>query len=170
MLNIYLSKDFEPNNIGLKLITDIDSYFTTIKVDDTDVNRRLINEIDYGKYLDSISFIDRFGFKEMIQHLSTGCKTALLTVNNPHILVDSLEMGVNARDSLIRNGRNGSLYLHYNDVPICFSGEDLEVDINLTDINHTYHFTSLDRLNYYLMYESDSCELLSDLPGVELIK
>lgn len=63
--------------------TDIESLFKQIRVSGTPAEKEVIEKIEQGKFNDSQSFIDRFGFKLYMSELSTGCKAALCVLNLP---------------------------------------------------------------------------------------
>lgn len=165
MLHIYFRESFEPN--GREVITDVERAFRALDLAGTDLDVRLVSEIEDGHYLDSSAFIDRFGYKLPIEDLSTGCKCALVVANSPDIFVDTVECGNNARDAIIRNVTQGKIIMSYNGLSIFYPGDDdYTIDVCVED---EYRFTSLDRLNFYFNSEFAACSPV-DLgrKGVEL--
>ena len=130
-----------------KVITDAEAAFLKIKVKPTELNIKLLQDIEQATYVSMTEFIDRFGRTLPIANLSTGCKTALVIANNPDIVVDLIECGHNARDSIIRNIRDGKVVFEFDDISIYYPGyNDFEIDVLYDGI----HFTSLDDFNLYL--------------------
>lgn len=132
-----------------KMYSDIENEIRQMKVKDTLIVRRLIEEIEKGKYCDQYSFIDRFGFKIFINNMSTGCRAALLMATNPpSYAVDLSELGLTAQDAIIRNCKEGHILVperrdltfdseFYTDPPI-----DVEFD--------GFRFDSIRRLSNYI--------------------
>lgn len=144
MLELYESYS---RPIGGKHIQDPEAAFLTLRVTRSDLTATLMREIDKAKYVDEVSFIDRFGRTLPISRLSTGCKTAIVVEHNPDKIVDLIECGYNARDSIIRNIKSGKVLFRYNDISIDYPGfNDYGIDVLFDGI----HFTSLDDLNLYL--------------------
>lgn len=147
-----------------KVAIDIEKEFAKIKFDNTDINNKFLKEIEKGSYKDETHFIDRFGDKLVTNFMSNGCKAAIVVAENPDKEIDITEAGINARDSIIRNIRNGHIAIiypgstisHYED-----SSKD-EIEAGLDG----YKFTSLDRLNYYIKEEM-GWEPDMSIPGIE---
>lgn len=97
-------------------IQDPEAAFLTLRVTRSDLTATLMREIDKAKYVDEVSFIDRFGRTLPISRLSTGCKTAIVVEHNPDKIVDLIECGYNARDSIIRNIKSGKVLFRYDDI------------------------------------------------------
>lgn len=75
---------------------DPDVMFGQVRLSGDDVERRMIEEIERGQYLDNVSFIDRFGFKVPRQFMSMGCKTAIAVHHFQNRVINCIEAGVNA--------------------------------------------------------------------------
>lgn len=165
MLYIYHKETFDYSKN--KVTENVEAAFRLIEVRGSDLDRKLIEEIEGGQYLDSASFIDKFGLRVSISELSTGCKCALYVANRPAEFVDTVECGNNARDAIIRNIKDGHILLEWNDLSIFYPGyEDFAVDVC---VEGKYRFTSLDRFNYYLEHEFAACSPVDmTVPGVEL--
>lgn len=146
MLTIYF--DGEPLD-GMKVIVmDVEEEFKKIKLAGTDLEMKLIEEIDNAKWNDSHSFIDRFGFKLYMSELSTGCKAALLVVNMPEAIINIRECGLNARDAIISLCPNGNVLVMDNGITfIDLSENDIQVKVD------QYKFSTIDRLNDYIQNE-----------------
>ena len=134
-----------------KIIRDVEREFMLMMMQDNEVNRKLMLEIDQAKYLHPYDFIDRLGRTLPIKMLSTGCKAGIIVAANPDTIVDTVEAGYNARDAIIRNVRKGRMILYYDDIAIaCPGSKDCEIDVLYSGI----HFASLNELNDYLMHEA----------------
>jgi len=147
MLHLYLTDKYAG---PYPIIEDVEKAFLFMKLTGSDIERRLLRKIEQGEYLDRAYFLDRFGAKLPISFLSTGCKAAMVVLHNPTSCVDLRECGVNARDAIICGIPDGKCYIAYNDVTIGSVDVDDAIDVCVDD---EYRFTSLERLNYYLMYE-----------------
>ena len=134
------------------IFTDIEEEFERIKFENTELNSIFLNEIEQGKYRDSLHFIDRFGDKLSTSNMSTGCKAAIVVASNPDREIDLTCVGLNARDSIIRNIRNGK-------IAILFPGATVDYDEDKQGFNEIdvvmdgYRFNSLERLNLYIQEE-----------------
>lgn len=144
MLTIYIDK---VNKNKLDIVKDVEKEFMQLKIKGTEIEKKILMEIEQAQYNDSQSFIDRFGFKLHWTELSTGCKAALCVVNRPDKIIDLIECGNNARDII---------------VSICDAGNVLIKDTGITFKKHTeticvkvdnYKISSIDRLNKYIFSE-----------------
>lgn len=148
---------------GLTVIKDVEEYFDTIQLDGSTEEKKFIECIEKGTFNDKDSFIDRFGFKLYLSELSTGCKAALCTLHCKDNKVISLrECGLNARDAIVTLSSNGSVLVVDNGITFSTEyGNDIDVLLD------TYHFTDMNRLNFYIF---DELRLHPDLSygGIEL--
>ena len=108
MLQIFVNK---VDNKEYELINNVESAFLSVKLTGTELERKLIEEIEQGKYNDGESFIDRFGYKIRISELSTGCKAALCVLHFPNKVINLCECGVNARDIVINYCPSGRVLI-----------------------------------------------------------
>lgn len=129
--------------------TDIELLFKTITITGTDEERGIISKIEQGEYNDSVSFIDRFGFKLYLTELSTGCKAALCVLNKPDILINLRECGINALDVIITTCKTGNVIIRDRGITINDYSDDGNIEVELDD----YVFTTVDRLNHYIFNE-----------------
>lgn len=146
MLKIHLKDEDK------RLEFDIEGEFSSLLVQDTPLNRRLIKEIDKGEYRDSLYFTDRFGDKLSVRYLSTGCKAALL-VANTNLNVDLQECGYNAVSAIVRNCTDGEITLIDTGLCITLEGNTLDTPIDV-EIDG-YNVKDINTLNQYLMYMVD---------------
>lgn len=146
MLNIYLKDSKETFN--REVVSDVEKEFSRIKLKGTEIDKKLIEKIEQGKYENSTSFIDRFGYKLYYDDMSTGCKAALCVVNSPEKIIDIVECGNNARDIIIALCKTGNVLFEDNGQTISTQyGNDIDVKLD------GYRFTSIDRLNKYISDE-----------------
>ena len=106
--------------------------------------------------------------------MSTGCKAGLVAASTPNKIINLRECGYNARDSILQILKDGHLMIDFDDTCITpinpvFSSKGFMKDIPIEIINGDYKFTSIDRLNEYLMYEKFTGADLSKT-GIERIK
>lgn len=173
MLTIYIQGvDKLPEN--LEVVWDVEKEFNFIDLKETSETRKIIETIEKGKWLDTESYIDRFGFKLWMDNMSTGCKAGLVAASTPNKIINLRECGYNARDSILQILKNGHLMIDFDDTCITplnpvFNSKGFMKDIPIEIINGDYKFKSLDRLNEYLMYEKFTGADLSK-PGIEKIK
>jgi hypothetical protein len=143
MLQIFI--DEIPEDIKLELINNVEEQFAKITVHGTELDKKLIKEIEQGEYYDTERFIDRFGIGLHYSEMSTGCKAALCVANSPDKIIDLKECGINARDEIIRYCTTGNILLH--DMEITVNNYKKSDNINVHIDN--YNITSIDRLNQY---------------------
>lgn len=128
MLNLYLPEEKDELS---NVVKNVDKVFYGMAVEDTELNRKLMKEIDGAEYLNQAEFIDRFGLKLSLDDISTGCKVALCIAQNPDMIFDTIECGYNARDTIILNCRNGSMIFYDMGVTIRDKCEfDTPIDVN----------------------------------------
>lgn len=149
MLNIFITEFLDPP-INLNLIEDVEEGFTRIigGIPSSSVNKNLISAIDEGEYLDNFFFIDRFGCKQSISNLSTGCKAALSVNNLKDSVISTIECGVNAVNAILHYCVDGNLLLPF-DYKLIDTTNTPAAPIRVGD----YQFSSLHRLNIYLTQE-----------------
>lgn len=142
MLTIYMdTKDKD-------IVRDIEEQFAKIKITGTEIEQKLISEIEHGKYCDSTFFKDRFDAKLYLSDMSTGCKAALCVVNCPELIIDLLECGLNARDIIINLCKDGKVFMEDNGITIVdYFNKPIDVKID------NYRIKSVDRLNKYIFCE-----------------
>lgn len=145
MLNIYFKDEcnYDKNNT----VTNVEQLFEHLKVKGTDIDKKLINLIEKGKYLNEYSFIDRFGYKLHYEDMSTGCKAALCVANYPNKIIDLLECGCNARDIIISICKNGNIIIRDNSIAIKDYSNSIDVKVD------NYKIKSVKRLNKYINSE-----------------
>lgn len=148
MLRIFI--DEVPEDVKLEIVNNVEEQFAKITLHGTDLDRKLIEEIEQGKYSNTERFIDRFGVALYYSEMSTGCKAALCVVNSPDKIIDLVECGTNARDEIIRYCKEGNILLHDMEITINNYNKPDDIDVCIDN----YNITSIDRLNQYIFSES----------------
>lgn len=123
MITIYKKKeDFTNRNFPNIICVDVnDVYFNSITsqlIDDR--ARAIISKIDGAVLEEKYKIRSKFNDTLLdIDKLSTGCKTALNVLYNPHVLVNIKECGDNALE-VIFGMEDGSIYSDYPMIPFDF--------------------------------------------------
>lgn len=143
MLNIYVRDRMEDVPKSIEYIHDVELGFNKIRLQDTDLNRKLLKNIEQAEYCDIQSFIDRFGYKLYTKYMSTGCKAALCVANMPDKLINVAECGLNAISSIIHNCTEGNILV--SDDMVMFKGRNIPIQACLDG----KIFTNIDDLAYY---------------------
>lgn len=123
MITIYKNKkDFTNRNFPNIICVDVnDVYFNSITsqlIDDR--ARAIISKIDGAVFEEKYKIRTKFNDTLLdIDKLSTGCKTALNVLYNPHVLVNIKECGDNALE-VIFGMEDGSIYSDYPMIPFDF--------------------------------------------------
>ena len=106
-----------------KLIDDVDKAFFSVRIAGTDKEKAVLKEIDKAEYNSSNTFIDT------------------------DKIVNCIECGNNARDSIIRNCSDGSILLEDNGVTFRYGdGHNNSIDVCVDG----YKFRDIDSLNSYV--------------------
>lgn len=128
MITIYKNKeDFTNRNFPNIICVDVnDVYFNSITsqlIDDR--ARAIISKIDGAVLEEKYKIKSKFNDTLLdIDKLSTGCKTALNVLYNPHVLVNIKECGDNALE-VIFGMEDGFIYSDYPMIP--FNFEEVKV-------------------------------------------
>jgi hypothetical protein len=99
MINIYTDMNSIPTE--KEYVEDNESFFVRIEVNDTEINKLIIKEIDEGEYLSPDRFIDRLGVAVFIRNLSMSSKTLLNLANYKDKVFNGIEMGENAFELML---------------------------------------------------------------------
>jgi len=91
------------------VVLNNESAFLKYEVQDCEYTRKVIKEIEEGEFLDSRSFIDKFGYKVYLENISTGSKTLLNIYHNPDKVFFVGEIGANAT-RLLEDIPSGKIY------------------------------------------------------------
>lgn len=163
MLNIYLDDEME--KVDKEVIDDVEIAFRKFRLDCSDLEQKLVQNIEQGRLLDSFRFIDRFGITLSTKFMSTGCKAALVVIHNPDKVVNLKECGFNARDEIVSNIRDGSIIIRYPTMLFNTVEHTSDVDVQIDG----YRFTSMNRLNIYFSEERPSTPDMGK-PGIEKLQ
>lgn len=150
-LNIYTSKSEIPSEI--EYIDYNDLFFESIEIQDTPLNREILQKIDKATYNSTETFIGRDQKLGALnkEHLSTGCKTLLNIVSTPEKCFDVSECGQNVLQ-LLYCIKNGNIYWKIPNI-VCFS-ENKECDITIDNKN----FKDFYEFIQYLSDRLEECE------------
>lgn len=127
---------------NLVYVKDVEIEFNKIEIN-VDKAAQLVKDIDHGELINDLAFIDRFGYKQPLEYLSTGCKASICTLAEPNKVISYAEVGLNARDTTIKTLRNGIIHIRHFDVTVC--GDNCTIDV----IYHGKHFNTLVDFNRY---------------------
>lgn len=148
MLNIYFHN--EDNLPEAQTVHNVEEEFDKLRLNGTELDKKLIEVIEQGQYLDCYSYIDRWGYKLPIDDMSNGCKAALCVANNPDKIIDLIECGLNARDVIINYCTEGSIII--SDYGIIIRQYVRTIDVHIDN----YNITDIDKLNEYIYDERPS--------------
>lgn len=141
---------------------DIDMEFDKISIEKTPSVEKFLKILDNAIYKSPSQFIDCFNTTLDIDCLSTGCKTALLALFRPDLLIDLTECGDNARSAILNFITEGNIISPPFLLPIIYPFSEPTCDVEL----NSYRFTKFKALSNYLYDEYPG--LLPLLPeGVE---
>ena len=148
MLKIIINEN--NNKLLANIVNDVEKEFKQIQIFGSDLDKILIEKIEKGTYLDKNSFIDRFGYKQYLNNISTGCKAALCVANIPEKIINLVECGNNARDAIISLIKDGNILIENNSITISNEfGSSIDVIID------NKRFKDLDMLNRYIFSERE---------------
>lgn len=139
MLNVYFRDYMDLKDPNIE--RNVEDLFEEVKVEGTELDRKIINLIEKGEYVDRYSYIDRFGYKLYFDDMSTGCKAALCVANLPDRVIDLVECGLNARDVILSLCKSGNVLISDNMMSINGYSDDISVCVdgkvfnNVKDLN-----------------------------------
>ncbi len=133
---------------GLELVPNVEVEFLRIPLEPSDVNQKVIQLLEQGKWKNSEEYTDRFGVQRSIQNISTGSKAILVVENSVGKLVDMQEAGFNAVSLGISVCTRGNMLIP--DYQVDFLNELQDgVVVRVDD----YIFSDVGRLNRYILSE-----------------
>lgn len=133
---------------GLDLIWDIDFEFKGISLVGDTTERQVIKDVEQGRYVDNLTFIDQYGVTLPRDFLSTGCKTVLLALHHPTKIVSTAECGKNALGAIISYCKEGNILLYTCDYKIPYPNSQM---IDIIDVEcEGRKFNSFIELNRYI--------------------
>lgn len=125
---------------------DVNLEFLKLKIEPSDENKRIVKDLEQGELIDAFTFIDRFGYIQRLNNLSTGCKAVLCMANSKN-LVSFVECGENVVNYVINNFRHGSIMLFDESIQIEEQSDTIDVLLN------GKIFKTVEELNHYLSNE-----------------
>lgn len=109
MLRIFTDRSFIPKDMDF--IFNVESSFDIDGVlKPSEFTDKVLGFVEEGRYLDSDSFIDRFGYKLNISELSTTSKILFLAKEYPNKCINAIELG-KAGHALLPLLDNACLYV-----------------------------------------------------------
>ncbi len=112
MLEVYVNKSNVPKSVKIENFNDLffDLNYGNLVVDDAVKN--IIKQIDGSVYQENGRVLTKFNEIAELNHLSSGCKTAINIYKNPNKMFNCAECGNNALEVIFRlpNGRVCSEY------------------------------------------------------------
>lgn len=131
MLNVYVKGLIEPP-VDLQQVDNVEAEALKVNISKAPLFATFLHEIEQGKPLDLDRFIDRFGVAIYHSSMSTGCKAAICVASLPDKVINLIECGPNAIESILCNCTEGHILLHDRNcdlssnysksVDICFNG------------------------------------------------
>lgn len=109
MINVYVGKENLPSD--KKLILDVEESFAYIWFTGDKIEKSAVREIEEGEYIDTDTWLDRFGYKRRPDEISNGSKVLICTKKNQECVYLGEEMGENAIDLFFREGY-GNIYFN----------------------------------------------------------
>lgn len=130
MLTLYDADRLNRTKLDKLIVENVEEAFFEFQVQDDETTRKLIEEIEKGKYYNEERFIDRFGAQVYLTELSTGCKAALCVHYLTDRIIDLKECGINARDAILFYCKEGNAIFYDSGLTINdFMREESKVDI-----------------------------------------
>ncbi len=91
MLEFYIGEENLPKDVPF--IFDVEAAFPLVSMTGTDLQRKIISDVDKGEYRDERTYIDRFGCPLPYMCLSTGSKALLLLDSKKDKIINMSECG-----------------------------------------------------------------------------
>lgn len=99
-ISIYVGKDNLPKD--KEFIFDAESYFVLNRMIDCEFTREVLRKIEKGEFVDNETFKDRLGRGLFLECLSTSSKILILLNQNPDLVINCCELGLNAVDMIMQ--------------------------------------------------------------------
>lgn len=143
MLHLYLDEVLK--NKEEMFIYDVEGFFFTHKMKYSEIVKKAVQQIEQGQFLDLHQYQDRFGIRRSTFELSTGCKSIFCIESYPDFIINLMECGINARDFIIANCNQGSVFMPESGITFSYA-YGKQTDILLEG----YHFKTIKELNKYI--------------------
>lgn len=139
MLNIYVGKENLPKD--KPFIFDVESAIVLVNITDNEYYRRVLCDVEKGRYFDEKKFVDRFDGQLYYTDMSTGAKAAIEIYGLEDKIINCDECGENALRVMSYAGK-GNIYLSRRtialpwsvDCPIYYNGKYYERISLLNDL------------------------------------
>ena len=109
MLRIFTDRNLIPKDIDFVLNVEA-SFMMNVDFKKTQFVEKVLDSIEEGRYLNSDSFIDRFGYKLNISELSTTSKILIMANEYPNKCINAVELG-KAGHALVPLLKDACLYV-----------------------------------------------------------
>ncbi|MEE1442296.1 MAG: hypothetical protein UGF43_01550 [Blautia sp.] len=130
-------------------ILDVNSSFKGCNFSGSDFCKRVVSGIDRGTYLNSTSFIDRFGYKLYSKFLSTTSKALICLDEFPDRVVNFCEVGNDVGNYILEKTK-GRVYIPEGRIKYVLNGyKSTDVDVVIAGKS----FKNADDMYWYLEEE-----------------
>lgn len=130
-LRIYYDDDIKKDS---NFLLDVDSWFSSVKIEDKDYAKKVIREIDEGEYYNALGYRDRFGYSLRLDNLSTSSKALILLNEKKDKIINLEECGVNI-GGLLLDIKEGSVYIPWDIMWVYEWGSNKDIDVQIGDTN-----------------------------------
>lgn len=98
-LNIYSDKEKVPAD--LRIVRDIEAEFECVTLENDELTRTLLKNIENAEYDNAVSYIDCNGYKLPKENLSVGCKIAIMAGMFTNCVFDTVECISKDRSNIV---------------------------------------------------------------------
>lgn len=128
MLRMYTHVRYIPKGIKVVRSNDAEFIFKGAIIEDTDIVKKALEEVENAKYFDRKRFIGRFGgYAVSSMNLSTGCKTILNIIREPETCFLTVECGYNVFEFIYKY-LDGIILLSHYDTFVYNDGREYEIN------------------------------------------
>ena len=133
-----------PQDTPHDCVRDVEAFFDETDFEITPLVSKIVQLIEKGTILDCFSFLDRFGYKQNIENMSTGCKAALSVLRSDQ-WIDLVECNRKARN-VIFSLCSGHVVVDTPSSSLVDYSDGKRLDICVE--GHIFH--TIDELNEYI--------------------
>lgn len=126
-INIYIGSENLPKD--KVLVFDVEAAILAVKITGNAFQKKVLREVEKGKYKDGKFFIDRFGGQLYYTEMSTGSKALFELEGLPDKIINGAEMGFNAL-RLVTDIPECSIYFKQRDEALPFYGAKANLYLN----------------------------------------
>lgn len=134
----------------LKIVENVEAIFATTRLTGCKYDKDMVELIEQGEYLDHTRYKDRFGCTLYFSDASTGLKVALAVYHNPQVIVNGVEIGMEAFYHVVTHCKEGYILFPAETRAVVCEAEDEEIDV----VCKRRRFTSLHEFSEYMIYEA----------------